>query len=387
MLALKAVRQRHQASDQLLLLLDEFRRMVNFCIIVGIEQNISSLMTLTPKTYPRLTKNMLGYYRVCAISVATRILKTYRNAKRKNPFTAFPQARKLMLTTCYGFKIEDGFLRLPVKPGTHVKIRLNAHTLRALSDANARSVTITPSTVSVSYRREVAGVKPEGWVGVDLNLNNVTTASTDHQARTFDLSEVTVIKRTYRHLKRRLRRNDSRIRRVVYRKFGMRQSNRVKPLLHNVSRALVNDAKARRFGIVMERLTGMRRVYRKDNGQSRDYRAAMNSWSYAELQRQIEYKARWEGIRVVYVSARNTSKLCSICGFKTLESTQRQLWCPKCRAILDRDDNAARNIAARGARFTPDGPPFEAMVEEREPRNATLIPKVDGGKSTHRAKG
>ncbi|OLB70620.1 hypothetical protein AUI06_06100 [archaeon 13_2_20CM_2_52_21] len=44
MLAFKAVKQRHQASDQLRQLLDEFRRMVNFCIIVGIDQNISSLM-------------------------------------------------------------------------------------------------------------------------------------------------------------------------------------------------------------------------------------------------------------------------------------------------------------------------------------------------------
>jgi len=361
--------------------------MVNFCITVGIEQNISSLMTLTPKTYPRLAKGMLSYYRVCAVSVATRILKTYRSAKRKNPFTTFPHARKLMLTTCYGFKIEDGFLRLPVKPGIHLKIRLNSHTLRAFSDGNVRSVTVTPSTVSISYRKEVAEVKPEGWIGVDLNLNNVTTASMDHQTRTFDLSEATVIKRRYRHLRRRFRRNDSRIKQIVYGKFGTRQSNRVKPLLHNVSRGVVNDAKARRFGIVMERLTGIRRVYRKGNGQSKNYRATMNGWSFAELQRQIGYKARSDGIRVVYVPARNTSKLCSICGFKTLESIQRQLWCPKCGTFLDRDDNAARNIAARGAKFTPDGPPFEAMVEEREPRNETLILKVDGGKLTHRLKG
>jgi len=55
-----------------LFLLEEFRRMVNFCTTVGLELNISSLMTLTPKTHPRLTKNMLGYYRLCAINVATR---------------------------------------------------------------------------------------------------------------------------------------------------------------------------------------------------------------------------------------------------------------------------------------------------------------------------
>src|SRR5207253_5313532 len=64
----------------------------------------------------------------------------------------------------------------------------------------------------------------------------------------------------------------------------------------------------------------------------------------------------------------------------TLESTQRRLWCPHCGAILDRDENTARNLAAGGLRFSPNGPPGEAMVEEREPENATLILKVDGGK-------
>jgi transposase len=124
----------------------------------------------------------------------------------------------------------------------------------------------------------------------------------------------------------------------------------------------------------------MRRLYRKGNGQSRNYRARMNSWSFGLLQRQIDYKARWEGVKVIYVPARNTSKRCSICGYKTLESTQRKLWCPKCGTVLDRDENAAHNLAAGGLRFSPNGPLGEAMVEEREPENATLILKVDGGK-------
>jgi putative transposase len=132
----------------------------------------------------------------------------------------------------------------------------------------------------------------------------------------------------------------------------------------------------------MERLAGMRRLYRRGNGQSRNYRARMSSWSYGELQRQVEYKARWEGVKVIYVPARNTSKRCSICGYKTLESTERRLWCPHYGAILDRDENVARNIAAGGLRFRPNGPPDEAV--KGNPTTTVLL-RVDGGKLSQQA--
>src|SRR2546427_12726080 len=114
-IAMRSVRQKHQASLELLWLLDEFRRMVNVCIAVGIEENVSSLKTLSSKSYNRLSRDMLSYYRLCAISKTTGILHNYRKAKKKNPRTRFPNARKLMLTTCYGFKIQNGLLRLPIR--------------------------------------------------------------------------------------------------------------------------------------------------------------------------------------------------------------------------------------------------------------------------------
>jgi hypothetical protein len=48
--AVKSVSQKHQASLELMWLLDEFRRMVNVCIAVGIEENVSSLKTLSMKS-------------------------------------------------------------------------------------------------------------------------------------------------------------------------------------------------------------------------------------------------------------------------------------------------------------------------------------------------
>ena len=98
----KWVRQKHQAILELLWLLDEFRRMVNVCIAAGIEENVSSLKTLSSRSYHRLSRDMLAYYRLGAIGTATVILHNYRKAKKENPRTRIPHARKLMLSTCYG---------------------------------------------------------------------------------------------------------------------------------------------------------------------------------------------------------------------------------------------------------------------------------------------
>src|SRR3989475_10776556 len=192
MLSIKSVRQKHQASNDLLKLLDEFRRMVNVCVAIGIEENISSRMTLSFATYPRLSRDILGSNRLGAIGIATGILRNYRKAVRKNPWTRVPFARKLILTTCYGFKIRNGLLRLPVKPREYVYLKLNDHTLQAISALNVRSVTLTPGWVSISYSKEMVEIEPEEYLGVDCNLDNVTTASVNGTAR-FDLSKATRI--------------------------------------------------------------------------------------------------------------------------------------------------------------------------------------------------
>jgi len=163
-----------------------------------------------------------------------------------------------------------------------------------------------------------------------------------------------------------MKRNDLRIQRRVTGKYGQKQREKVKQVLHHASKQIVLDAKHRQFGIVMEKLTGIRKLYRRGNWQGKAYRGMMNSWSYYELQRQIEYKARWEGIPVIYVNPRGTSVRCSICGSRMarIPEENRQLHCPNCSLTVDRDVNAARNILARGVRFAPIALPVEAMVQE-----------------------
>ncbi|MGQ9469176.1 MAG: RNA-guided endonuclease InsQ/TnpB family protein [Nitrososphaerales archaeon] len=365
MRSIKAVKQNYSPSEDILNLLNDFRLIVNHCIRIGLKENITSLKSLSLKAYHQLSNyDVPSYYKLCAISKAVGILRNYRKAKRKKSITKIPYAKRLMLTTCYGFKIEDGQVRLPIKPNIYEYLSLNNHTQRILSNPSltVRSIMLTDRTLSITFSKETAEIEPTGLIGIDRNLDNVTTTSNDDMIKVYDLSKATQIKATYREVKTHFKRNDVRIRRRIFQKYGIKQRNRVNQMLHQVSKEIVEEAKRKRFGIVMEKIKGIRKLYRRDNNQGRNYRAKMNSWSYYELQRQIEYKAKWEGLKVIYVDARGTSKYCSICGCELKPNGQRELWCPRCRILRDRDVNASRNILARGLGSAPTPQPCEAMV-------------------------
>jgi putative transposase len=87
----------------------------------------------------------------------------------------------------------------------------------------------------------------------------------------------------------------------------LKERAKVQQILHHVSKQIVREAKRNQYGVAMENLTNLRKLYRRRNGQGAKYRFRLNSWSYAELQRQIEYKARWEGLPVILFYLRTRS--------------------------------------------------------------------------------
>ena len=345
--------------------------MMNDCLRIGLAENVSSLKSLSSKAYSELAAyDVMTYYKLCAISKAAGVLRNYRKTRRKIPETRQPYALRPQLTTCYGFKFrpKEGVLLLPFKPKQPLPIPLNAHVLRVLSEPSiqVRSVTLTEEQLSISYAKDPRPIQAYGLIAIDRNLDNLTTADSDGLITRQNLEKATEIKATYREIRSHLQRNDRRICRRVSGKYGRKQREKVKQILQHASKQMVLDAKRRQFGIVMEKLTGIRKLYRKGNWQGTSYRGIMNSWSYYELQRQVEYKARWEGIPVIYVNPRGTSVKCSICGSRMARKPEenRQLKCPSCGFTVDRDVNAAKNILARGVRFAPVALPVEAMVQE-----------------------
>ena len=76
---------------------------------------------------------------------------------------------------------------------------------------------------------------------------------------------------------------------------------------HTVSYQIVKFAKDNGAGVIkLEFLKG----YGEDEPNS----FLLRNWSYFELQTMVEYKAKREGMKVVYIDPYHTSQTCSSCG-------------------------------------------------------------------------
>ncbi len=181
-------------------------------------------------------------------------------------------------------------------------------------------------------QKEIAPFIPEKTIGMDRNERNITFG--DHSKVVYvDTTRLSKMKENYSSIKSMFKRNDHRIRKKPYTKFGKRQSDREKQALHIASKCIVEYAKKQKAMIILEDIKGIRKLYRKGNGQRKKFRRKMNSWSFYELERQVKYKADWEGVPVKQIDPKRTSTLCPACGGKLQVDRQRprDLWCSNCK--------------------------------------------------------
>ncbi|MGI0015057.1 MAG: zinc ribbon domain-containing protein [Nitrososphaera sp.] len=218
------------------------------------------------------------------------------------------------------------------------------------------------------------------------------TVGNSNEVVQYDLSKTIDIAENTRSILGSLKRNDVRIRTELYRKYEMRRKRRVNQILHRLTKAIVQETKEKRNSIAFEDITHIRRLYQKGNYQGTSFRGRLNGWSFAEVKRQIEYKAIWEGLPVIQLSVketRSTSQLCPRCGKKLtqVDRKNRQLWCAECKGWMDRDVVAAMNLSIKGlARFASSkGLAGEAMVQESGSQEPVIL-KVDASKSIRRRK-
>jgi putative transposase len=200
---------------------------------------------LSQLAYKQTAKyDVVHYYRLCAISRAAGILSARkkslkRGIKTKNPYTAKPQ-----LISCYGFKITNGVLRVPLGNRQYFDVLLNKHTQHVLSSDPklvVRSFTLTTSTVSIAFSKVVAEIECSTAAGIDRNLRNVTYGNCNKVVH-YDLTKAVEIVETSNDVVKSFKRNDARVRKKLASKYGKRRKNRINQMLHRVSKAITHQA-------------------------------------------------------------------------------------------------------------------------------------------------
>lgn len=92
--------------------------------------------------------------------------------------------------------------------------------------------------------------------------------------------------------------------------------------------------------------------------RNRRFASAVSDASFAELRRQLTYKTNWNGGTLIVADRfYPSSKTCSECGWRkpSLLLSERRYTCEECGIIIDRDVNAARNLAHLASRVAASG--------------------------------
>jgi len=80
----------------------------------------------------------------------------------------------------------------------------------------------------------------------------------------------------------------------------------------------------------------------------------LNAWNFRKLQFYIEYKAKLNGLPVMYVNPKGTSSLCPVCGGRLIASNgYRQVKC-RCGYEDDRDVIGCLNMLRIGGAVVPE---------------------------------
>jgi putative transposase len=177
-------------------------------------------------------------------------------------------------------------------------------------------------------------------IGVDLGLNRPAVTSTRHflgerrwkeqERRIFRLRRKLQAKGT-KSAKRHLRQLSGKL-------FRQRRDHD-----HVLSKRIVQNTPPGAT-IVLENLTYIRD--RATMKKQTENQRRLHSWSFAQFQSFLTYKAQERGIQVGKIDPRHTSQTCSRCGYqaRTNRRSQSLFHCRSCGYQLNADLNAAQNI-------------------------------------------
>ncbi|MFD8215449.1 IS607 family element RNA-guided endonuclease TnpB [Streptomyces sp. NPDC059697] len=320
--------------------------------------------------------------------------KSGRRKGRKMGIPRFKSKRKARLTcrfTTGTIRIEPDGHHVTLPRIGRVRLHENASRLRALVDTGHMRILSATARLDrgrwfVSFQVEekhelVKVARPDAAVGIDLGIKTLAVLATSDG----DLGQQPNPRHLDRAQKqlRRASRTASR-RRGPDRRIGQQASkrwekaNQARNKIHHRVANLREDTLhklttrlASEYGTIVVEDLNVAAM-----GRNRRLSRRIADAAFGEIRRQLTYKTRRRGTRLVVADRWfPSSKTCSRCGVvkAKLPLSMRVFECDACGLVLDRDANAGHNLAALAARTTGTGVAGDldnAVEAESKPRGA-----------------
>lgn len=196
-------------------------------------------------------------------------------------------------------------------------------------------------------------------LAVDVGENNLATTS---NGTIYGGGELRHERDKFLARRKKLQSNGSKSAKRCLKRISGIERKHVKETNHIVSKQIVTEAsQLGAKAIVLEDLTNIRKRIKGN----RRMRSRLHRWSWYELQQFVEYKARANGIAVVYVNPAYSSQVCSKCN--CLGSRHKHLFkCSNCGSYQHSDCNAAINLLKLG----------ESVVSLTAPVNVPMVAAI-----------
>ncbi|MCQ5340227.1 MAG: transposase [Candidatus Methanomethylicia archaeon] len=337
-------------------LLSTYSSMVEECLKIAISMNITSRKRLHELIYGELRRKFGDYpshYIYTAITMALGMYKLYRRISRKRNNIKPPsieQLKVVLLDDTHLFWLGWGSLKIATHKG-HLTIPFKLHEhAEKFTDWHVKGSRIVmlgdEYYLHVTFRKAIEEKEHEGVLGIDVNEKSIDLAIIKPDKVRFvkiDISETKYIRDRYFKKRQSIQRKTrGEVKARLLAKYSKRERRRVDAILHKASKIIAEIVAGEKVKPVMEKLKNMRESMKYGRRMNR----RLHSMPFRKIQFSISYKSIERGYKPIYVDARNTSRMCPICG--ELNKPNGHIYkCRKCGFQADRHFVAAWNIATK----------------------------------------
>jgi IS605 OrfB family transposase len=333
-----------EQAEALKATMQAFNAGANYVAGEAVRIKTSNKMRLHPVVY-RVLRERFGLSAQIAILCIAKVCEAYKRDRTKRP-TFREYGAMTHDERTFSFKGIDrvslltlrGRVIVPMLFGEYQRVRLSL----AKGQADLlfrRGKWLLAATIEIP---DGVPMPPTGFLGVDLGIVNLATTS---DGEVMSGQAVETVRQRYSTLRAGLQSCGTKSARRHLKKISEKERLFKRHTNHCISKRLVGSAKDTKRGLALESLTGIR----SRCTVRRTQRDRHSKWAFAELRAFIDYKAKAAGVPVVIVTARGTSRTCSVCGHEGANNRpSRDLFrCQSCGHEAPADLNAAVNIARR----------------------------------------